>query len=278
MDILARCFLLVFAELYAGGMLAIAIPPFHDIERGFYKSTAGIYVGFGLLAFAGRIALIVSPTTNARPTTTLDIIELVVWVLSLAAGIVYVRSLWGENYAQRARAFVVCWMGAILALALGAQAFRLGGWLSIETILYPISFVISSLVLGAVTTGMLLGHWYLIDNELSIEPFRTMLKFFATTIGLQVGSIAVSCGLIAIIGTAPSGAALQRLLNEHDMLLLARLLAGPVASAGFAWMIWQTLKIPQTMAATGLFYIAILSVVVGEMLSRFILFRTSLPL
>jgi hypothetical protein len=32
------------------------------------------------------------------------------------------------------------------------------------------------------------------------------------------------------------------------------------------------------MAATGLFYIAVLSVVVGEILGRTILFRTSLPL
>jgi hypothetical protein len=53
---------------------------------------------------------------------------------------------------------------------------------------------------------------------------------------------------------------------------------GPVASIVLAWMCWQTLKIPQTMAATGLLYIALMSVVVGEMLGRFILFRTALPL
>jgi len=43
-------------------------------------------------------------------------------------------------------------------------------------------------------------------------------------------------------------------------------------------MIHRTLQIPQTMAATGLFYIAILFVMVGEILGRLILFRTSLPL
>ena len=43
-------------------------------------------------------------------------------------------------------------------------------------------------------------------------------------------------------------------------------------------MIGRTLAIPQTMAATGLFYIAILAVITGEMLGRLILFRTSLPL
>jgi hypothetical protein len=44
------------------------------------------------------------------------------------------------------------------------------------------------------------------------------------------------------------------------------------------WMTWQTLKIPQTMAATGLLYIATMSVLVGEFLGRFIMFRTAIPL
>ena len=47
---------------------------------------------------------------------------------------------------------------------------------------------------------------------------------------------------------------------------------------GMAWLIHRTLAIPHTMAATGLFYVAILFVLVGEMLGRLILFRTSLPL
>jgi hypothetical protein len=53
---------------------------------------------------------------------------------------------------------------------------------------------------------------------------------------------------------------------------------GPCASLLLAYMIWRTLQIPQTMAATGLFYIAVLSALVGEFLGRFILFRTGLPL
>jgi hypothetical protein len=43
-------------------------------------------------------------------------------------------------------------------------------------------------------------------------------------------------------------------------------------------MIHRTLLIPQTMAATGLFYIAILAVMVGEFMGRYILFRTGFPL
>jgi hypothetical protein len=52
----------------------------------------------------------------------------------------------------------------------------------------------------------------------------------------------------------------------------------PIGAAVLGVMIWRTLQIPQTMAATGLFYIAVLAVLVGEFLGRFILFRTGLPL
>ena len=45
-----------------------------------------------------------------------------------------------------------------------------------------------------------------------------------------------------------------------------------------AWLIQRTLQIPQTMAATGLFYVAILFVMVGEMLGRLVLYQTGLPL
>ena len=59
---------------------------------------------------------------------------------------------------------------------------------------------------------------------------------------------------------------------------MTRVVLGPIAALGVAWLIHRTLQIPQTMAATGLFYIAILAVLVGEMLGRLILCRTSLPL
>jgi len=165
-----------------------------------------------------------------------------------------------------------------LALLIGAQTFRPGPLLSVETLIYPLSFLVSALLLGAVTTGMLLGHWYLIDSGLTLEPFWRVLRFFVFMLGIQAALIVVAAGLIEIAGSAESVDGLTRLLSEHRVLLIVRILLSPAGAAGLAWMIWKTLKIPQTMAATGLFYIAILAVLVGEMMSRFILFRTALPL
>src|SRR5262249_10604599 len=142
---------------------------------------------------------------------------------------------------------------------------------------YPLAFVAGAMVLGAVATGMLLGHWYLIDLGLSIEPLQRLLRYFVTVLVVQLAVAAVTVLLIGL--TSGEGAAtVARLWREHLPLRAMRLRLGPVSALGLAWMIHRTLRIPQTMAATGLFYIAILAVLVGEMLGRLILFRTSLPL
>jgi hypothetical protein len=277
MELFARCFLLVFAQLYVGGLLALSVPPFHGIARGFYKSTAAVYLAFGALAFGGRLSLWLEHEAG-RPSVPNEPLELLLWLISLVAAAAYLQSLWGKAFRWRARVYATAWLAGVAALALGAQAFRLAPVLSLESVFYPLQLIVGSLLLGAVTTGMLLGHWYLIDRELSIEPFRQLFAFFIALLGAQAVLSGVFVLAILVGGSAASGDSLTRLFDAHRALLTGRLLLSPAAAAGLAWMIWKTLRIPQTMAATGLYYIAILAVLVGEMLGRFILFRTSLPL
>ncbi|MFQ5666700.1 MAG: hypothetical protein ACE5I7_09740 [Candidatus Binatia bacterium] len=278
MDAFARCFLLVFAELYVGGMLALSVPPFHQIGRGFYKSSAAVFGSIGFLGFAGRVALLFHSPAGPAAALRAQGLELTVWAISLLAAVAYWRSLWGEDFRARARHYAWAWMAGLAALAIGAQAFRLSPFISIETVLYPLSFVVSALLLGSVVTGMLLGHWYLIDRGLPIDPFRRLLRLFAVMLAAQAVLLLLDGTLIELAGAGASAAGLAQLFQNHAPLLAARLLLSPVAAGGLAWMIWKTLQIPHTMAATGLFYIAILSVLVGEFMGRFILFRTSLPL
>ena len=91
-------------------------------------------------------------------------------------------------------------------------------------------------------------------------------------------ALGVAIGMPAILGSAGAAAAVHDLFASHMGLLAVRVLLGPIATIVLVWMCWQTLKIPQTMAATGLLYIAVMSVLVGEMLGRFIMFRTAIPL
>jgi hypothetical protein len=193
--------------------------------------------------------------------------------IALAA---YTASLWRDSNRRRARAFAAALLLGLAALTISALRFRMGPWLGPGTVLAPLAFLAGALTLGAVATGMLLGHWYLIDLGLSIEPLQRVFRFFVAAL---VAQLVVGVATVLILGTTTEGAAaLAALWRDSRPLLLTRLVLGPVAALGVAWLIHRTLRIPQTMAATGLFYIAILAVLVGEMLGRLILLRTSLPL
>ena len=124
---------------------------------------------------------------------------------------------------------------------------------------------------------MLIGHWYLIDTGQSIDPFVRLFKFFLVSLITQTGFFLLMPLLLYAMGNAATASNLQQLLENHLLLLSTRLLVAQVCPLVLAYMIWRTLKIPHTMAATGLFYIALLGVFVGEILGREILALTALP-
>jgi hypothetical protein len=124
---------------------------------------------------------------------------------------------------------------------------------------------------------MLIGHWYLIDTGQSIEPFSRIFRFFATCLVIQSIFLAVLPLFLYIFGSAETLASLKRLWENHLFLVLTRVAVAQIGPLILSVMIWRTLKIPHTMAATGLFYIALLGVFVGEMLGKQLLALTSLP-
>lgn len=272
----AHTFLLVFGQLAVGGILALSIPGFHEIERGFFKSTACVYLGCGVAMFLGKVYLVLF--ARPEPLWSLRGFEVTAWFVFCVLCGIYTYTLWGNPFVLRARAYLLTLLSGILALSVSASAYRQAAFVSIETVLYPLSFLTSAAMLGAVATGMSLGHWYLIELGLSLEPFKRIFKFYAGALVVHLSVLILGAGLLLLAGREPTIAGLSRLWTDHRALLGLRLGLGPLASLLLAAMIWRTLQIPQTMAATGLFYIAILAAVVGEFLGRFILFRTALPL
>lgn len=273
-DAFARCYLLVFGQLAVGGFMALSAPPFHEIERGFYKSTASVYLAAALATLAGLSTLALESGVAGVQRW----LEIAAWAVFSLCAATYVASLWGEAAALRARAFTLTLVSGVIAATVSAEGYRLSAALSLETILYPLNLLLAALCLGAVATGMMLGHWYLIDTGLPIEPLWRIFRLFVGALALQAAVGIASLALLWLAGAPQTLQQIHILFDDHLALLAARVATAPLAAAGLAWMIWRTLLVPQTMAATGLFYIATLSVLVGELLGRFILFRTSLPL
>ena len=152
------------------------------------------------------------------------------------------------------------------------------GFGAIAAVTYALTAITSALVLGLVSGAMLFGHWYLIDLDMPVDYLRTYMRILGIVLVADLIALGLAIGLPAIARQRRRAAAVNELIRLASWTARSSLILGPLATIVLVWMCWQTLKIPQTMAATGLLYIAVMSVLVGEMLGRFILFRTAIPL
>jgi hypothetical protein len=272
----AACFLLVFGQLAFGGIFALSIPPYYKVERGFYKSTASVYLGAGLFTAIGFLWLAIRSTAATHPTPGALWSAAVPWLAFSAACAIYLATLWGEGGRLRARSYTAALAIGLVGVVANSILLKPSDFGPIAAVLYGLTAVTSSLVLGLVSGAMMFGHWYLIDPNLPVEYLRSFVRVLAVALIADLAALGSALGVLALLGGA-AGAAVLGLLDSHAGLLLSRTLLGPVATLILTWMTWQTLKVPQTMAATGLLYIAVMSALVGEMLGRFILFRTAVP-
>ena len=271
----SNSFLLFLYQVAFGGLVAVAGTPFHEIERAFYKSTAGVLYVIALLELWGESSLLLQGTLQASlPGTRLEIIFHCIFVLAFSC---YMASLWTELPVFRARSFAASILTGLVGLMLSAHRFYHAPFLSVETLVYLSLFFVSALLLGGVTVGMLIGHWYLIDTGQSLDPFIRIFKFFVFSLIAQCVLFALCPLLLHFFGVPTTVKAMEQLWRQHSTLLVIRVIVGQCAPLVLSWMIWRTLLIPHTMAATGLFYIALLGVFVGEILGRQILALTALP-
>jgi hypothetical protein len=269
----AACFLSVFSDIAFGGMVAISIPPFFKIERGFYKSSAGVYLGAGLLGVFGLAALASRGKEAGAPSAPWLWMVAGIWLVFCLFCALYMVTLWNDNGHVRSRAYSSALLFGLIAVGANAISLMPAGFGPIAGAAYVLTAIASSIVLGLASAGMLFGHWYLIDPNLPVDYLRTLVRVFGYALVGYLGVIVIT--LVAIAATTGDAGAL---FGANWILLGLRLVLGPIASVILVWMTWQTLKIPQTMAATGLLYIATMSVLVGEFLGRFIMFRTAIPL
>ncbi len=137
------------------------------------------------------------------------------------------------------------------------------GWLLVD-------ILSGSMLLGSTFAAMLLGHWYLNSPSMKLEPLKWLL--IVLTASLVVRAILSGTGL----GIHWSNGSVD---TDFEWAATAmRWLAGVLGLGGMTWMTWQTLKIPNTQSATGILYVALLFVFLGELASSVLAFETPIPL
>lgn len=121
-------------------------------------------------------------------------------------------------------------------------------------------------LLGSVNLAMLLGHWYLVVRGMSIDPLKrlTIATLFASIVKIVVVVVAI--------------AAFWPVRSVVDIFFWMRALWGLLGPLALLPMVWGTVRMRSTMAATGILYVDVVAVVIGEVLGGWLSAVAHLPL
>jgi len=139
-------------------------------------------------------------------------------------------------------------VAAVAAWRAGTQA----------TLAWSIAGALASLaLLGSVNLAMILGHWYLVVRGMAIDPLKRLTM---ATLATAVARIAVVVAALCVTGVWNEIAVRQGIFfwMRAGWGLIGPLLLYP--------MVWGTVKLRSTMAATGILYVDVVAVVIGEVL------------
>jgi hypothetical protein len=260
MEILAQ-FLLRLAFGLAFGM---AITSARQVTSGYFRNN--LYVMLGLTTLAALVL--------ARTSTTATVIA------GMAAFFSFVGSACWLYEAKRIGLSAIWAVAACSLLAAWAEFVSRGthetapvsiaGSTPDALPIVPLLLVATSgLVLGVTVAAMLLGHWYLNSPGMELAPLGRLINASAVAVGVQA--------LVSAIGLGVELSANPQVTRSWLLFVVLRWSFGLIGVLALLWMARQTLKIPNTQSATGILYVAVIGVFVGE-LAALLLSASAFPL
>jgi protein NrfD len=223
-------------------------------------------LGKGFFSLHGAIAFILAVLAGlAKPT-------------GLSTGVVVVSgALLGAYslaaHAGRAAAARPLLLGGAAAAAFGASRVALLAPLSPGSGWTVASAAVGGLFFGAVLLTMNLGHWYLVSRSL---PFQLLARG-ATLFAALAAARAVLLGMAIAVNPRPEGLEALLSLDRDALFFLFRVVWGVVGPLALSYFVWRTAEMKSNQAATGLLYVALVFVLIGELLSSYLTIATGFP-
>jgi hypothetical protein len=166
----------------------------------------------------------------------------------------------------------------LLLVGLTAYYVSLPTWGFAGTLM---SLLAGTLAVGAVTIAMTLGHWYLVTPRLPRQPLEELTLLMIAAIALQAVLLVVNA-TISPRETPEATAFLGGTDLGTNPAFWLRIAIGLVFAGALGVMAYVSSRgYPANenamMSATGLLYIAVAAVIVGQVLARGLLFLTASP-
>jgi hypothetical protein len=249
-----------FAQLAVGVIGLTPLVPWRAVGRGYFVMM--LAVGLPLLAIGGWFRASGDGSGGAA------------LLLFGACGLLGLASLACFLAGKGAPGWHLVRASALLGwtavAADGIRAASLATGPAAEPALLAANFVAGGLLLGSSMSAMLLGHWYLVVRDLPVEPLRALTLVFFGALLARLGATATAFLL------DPAGG--RAVVDRSFLFVLVYGLFSLGTPIGMSWMVWGTVRIRSTQAATGILYGVVAFVLMGEAAGRFVLARTGFPL
>ncbi len=263
MDHLGRAFVSFLHQIAVGGMVALLLVPFGVISRQFFRICTLIFLvveGLALWRSGGTVG---TGGWSSFLFVALLLAFTLTWFIPGSPG-----------------AAVLHRLGILAGLALvvvDTLRYPIAGPGSLGSVMGAMNALTSALLLGTALVGLLLGHRYLNEPHLPVALIKRLSDVFCMIILLQGVLPALFTLLVYGFGQESLAGEWIRLLGEHWALLFGRMFVGIGGSLVVALVILNCLRLPNVQAATGFYYIAVITVFLGEFLGRYLLASASLP-
>ena len=239
--------------------------PEDDLGRGYFQTNA--LVVLGLLGIA--VGLVITGTVQPWPETQGDKFL----YLGFGASLLVYAGIWRENWILGRIAAGT----ALLALSISLLQVDLAGRLpEVLPLLGRMSLLLSALVLGWSLVTMLLGHWYLVAPKLDFLHLRRFSWILLVLIVVRALASAIALVLASGLSDPSNWLALTS-GGGWAMFLWIRILWGLLGALLLSAMALHCARQGANQSATGILYVVVISVWIGEATSLFLLSVTGVP-
>ena len=143
--------------------------------------------------------------------------------------------------------------------------------------LTAVSFLTSTALLGGTCTAMTLGHWYLVLPSMPVDHLQSVVKFHIGSTAARILVVGAAVWWALTVADLPEPGFYRYMMSIDGIFFWQRVLFGLLGPVVLAYMTWETAKIQATQSATGILYVDFFTVMVGEVLAKYLLVATTVP-
>jgi len=243
-----------------------------DAGVKFFRFNAGLAVILVAIALAFRYGAFGAVAVARSQTEQMALLALDV---SEAALVLYWATIGRVLAKIRPGIVAVAVLAGLTAVVLQAVDVSAGAS-SVVRALTIASFLTSAAMLGGACTAMILGHWYLVIPSLQVSHLQSIVKVHIASMLARVVVVGMAVWFAIATWQADSGVPSFRhyIMSVDGIFFWQRVLFGLAGPAVLSYLTWETAKIRSTQSATGILYVDFFTVVVGEVLAKYIVLAT----